>query len=327
MKGSYKVVVENAKLKYEFIIERNISILKDYSGTGKSNLIRMIDASNRGAAKLQCDKKCYSFSSMGIFWKEELLRYSNAILFFDEGCSFVASKEFAEVVKESDCYFVIITRRSLKDLPYSIQTVYRIHESSKYGILKKENVFYNRYINSNISISKDDVDLVLVEDSNSGYDFFSKIFHDRCIHADGNSSIKGKLNTLINSNYRHILVIVDGAAFGAFVEEVTLVCAKLQRKGICVDILARESFEFVLLMSDFLYNKYKYRLVDYKNNIESSQFLSWERYFTWLLQDITKGTVAEYTKKQINPYYLSDKCIRSVMQELGIQETTEMNYF
>ena len=38
----------------------------------------------------------------------------------DEGNSFFRTKEFADVVKNSDDYFVIISRESLPQLPYSI---------------------------------------------------------------------------------------------------------------------------------------------------------------------------------------------------------------
>ena len=65
-------------------------------------------------------------------WEILIPSYENCILFFDESCSYTFSKEFTKIVQESSCYFVFITRRVLKTLPYSIEDIYRIHESGKY---------------------------------------------------------------------------------------------------------------------------------------------------------------------------------------------------
>lgn len=42
MVGRYVVEVESKKLHYRLVVERNITILKGNSGTGKTDLIRMI---------------------------------------------------------------------------------------------------------------------------------------------------------------------------------------------------------------------------------------------------------------------------------------------
>ena len=67
----------------------------------------------------------------------------NSIIFIDEGNKFVSSVEFAEEVKKSDNYFVIITRETLETLPYSVDEIYGIRNSGKYGTLK--NVYNEMY--------------------------------------------------------------------------------------------------------------------------------------------------------------------------------------
>lgn len=42
MKGSHRVIVESKRIKYDFIINRNITILTGDSGSGKTVLIDLI---------------------------------------------------------------------------------------------------------------------------------------------------------------------------------------------------------------------------------------------------------------------------------------------
>ena len=42
MKGSHRIIVESRKVKYDFIIKRNITILTGDSGSGKTVLIDII---------------------------------------------------------------------------------------------------------------------------------------------------------------------------------------------------------------------------------------------------------------------------------------------
>ena len=42
MKGSHRIIVESRKVKYDFVIHRNITIITGDSGSGKSTLIKLI---------------------------------------------------------------------------------------------------------------------------------------------------------------------------------------------------------------------------------------------------------------------------------------------
>ena len=43
---------------------------------------------------------------------------------------------------------------------------------------------------------------------------------------------------------------------------------------------------------------------------ESTKYLSWERYFTHVLEEHTKGTELEYHKKKLNKQYLYAKAMK-----------------
>lgn len=60
MTGRHEVVVKNARVQYKFAVERNITILRGDSATGKTTLIDMIAAYQIGGQNsgvfLQCAK-------------------------------------------------------------------------------------------------------------------------------------------------------------------------------------------------------------------------------------------------------------------------------
>lgn len=62
MKGSYRIVVENKNIRYDFNINRNITIIKGDSATGKTTLIEMIsdyyDNGESSGIRLACERNC-----------------------------------------------------------------------------------------------------------------------------------------------------------------------------------------------------------------------------------------------------------------------------
>ena len=42
MRGSYRIIVQNAKVRYDFEVRRNLTVIRGNSATGKTTLIEMI---------------------------------------------------------------------------------------------------------------------------------------------------------------------------------------------------------------------------------------------------------------------------------------------
>ena len=62
--------------------------------------------------------------------------------------NFVTSEVFAKDVADSNNYYVIVTREGLPNLPFSVNEIYGIRNSGKYGGLKQiYNEFYHIYGN------------------------------------------------------------------------------------------------------------------------------------------------------------------------------------
>ena len=146
MKGEYSVSVQNNKVKYEFTIKRNITVIQGDSATGKTTLVDLIreyqlEGADSGIS-LSCKKKCVMLE--GADWERNLSLYNDCIVFVDEGNRFIATPEFARAIKATDNYYVLITREGLETLPYSVNEIYGIHTSGKYADLKQ--VYHEFYL-------------------------------------------------------------------------------------------------------------------------------------------------------------------------------------
>ena len=94
--------------------------------------------------ELTCDKECTVLE--GRTWTGQLSMMRDCIVFIDEGNDFVTSKDFAAAIQDTDNYYVIVTREGIPSLPYSVEEIYGIRDSGKYGTLKRTyNEFYHLY--------------------------------------------------------------------------------------------------------------------------------------------------------------------------------------
>ena len=173
MRGTHKVVVSTKRLKYEFELRRNLTIIRGDSATGKTTLVDMIrDFVNNPSGtpvELVCDKKCYVLE--GALWKMQLAGIADSIVFIDEGNEFIKTVEFSEEIQKTDNYYVIVTREALPALPYSVEEIYGIRTSGKYGTLKQSYHEFYRLYGTKTYEKAVIPEVILTEDSNSGYQF------------------------------------------------------------------------------------------------------------------------------------------------------------
>lgn len=316
MRGKHHIIVQSAHLKYELDVKRNITIIKGDSATGKTTLADMIreyvlNGSDTGIS-VSCDVSCRLIE--GNTWQEQLNMITQSIVFIDEGNSFVASKDFANAVKDSTNYFVIITRENLHALPYSIAEIYGIKSSGKYNrAISTYHELYNIY--GTVSDKEIRPDTIIVEDSNSGYDFFQNITHTgtRCISAQGKDNI---FNMITSGNYTgNVLIIADGAAFGAQMANLY----NLAENNTKLNLYLPESFEWIILDSDVLNDAEIRRILkEPENFIASDEYFSWERYFTALLVEKSDSTYLKYSKHSLNRNYFNEKIITKIRETLPI---------
>lgn len=311
MKGKHKIIVKNRVLHYEFEIKRNITVIQGNSATGKTTLLELLrqymNLGEDSGIDVICDVPCRIVE--GIDWKVIISNLSGNIIFIDEGNKFIFSEEFASIVKKSDNYFVLITRENLYNLPYSVDEIYGMRSSGKYQNTKR--IYQQLYrIYSKNDVFPISPQKVIVEDSNSGYDFFKDICITRnidCISANGKSNI----NSLLRENdEEEICVIADGAAIGP--EMANLYKKVIESENI--KLYLPESFEWLILNSGIIKSNDIDKILNTPENfIDSSEYFSWEQYFTKLLISKTENTFMQYRKSKLNPVFLHDKNKKAIL--------------
>ena len=325
MKGMHHIVIQNKRIRFAFSIKRNITIIRGDSATGKTTLFSMIEEyGNLGkdsGVQIQCDKACVALS--GKYWQETLENIHDSIVFVDEDSKFLKTKDFAKRIRNSNNYYVLITRENLPALPYSVEEIYGIHCSGKYMDTRQVyNLFYKIYSETNPG--KLLVKSLVTEDSQAGFTFFSQVAMTKgicCESADGKSNILGILQKrLLNKEQKETLVIADGAAFGPEMAHIS----QLLRGNNSIKLYLPESFEWLLLYADIL-NKPSIRkkLEEAEKYIESEKYFSWERYFTDLLMEETKDSPYPYDKSNLKDFYLQGKLVQKVLEAMEPIHFTE----
>jgi hypothetical protein len=238
------------------------------------------------------------------------------IVFLDEENQFVKSREFASAVKESDNYFVIITRENLPNLPYSVEEIYGMHTSGKYHDLRRTYNELYRIYSPETFMGKVKPDTIVVEDSNSGYEFFQAVCKESgvtCLSAKGKSNLK----QAVPHGAGQVLMVADGAAIGSEMNELY----QLMRVEHSVKCYLPESFEWLILKSGQIDGKTIQDILQHpEDSIESKEYFSWERFFTALLIEYTTDTYLKYTKSHLNEAYLQGKAKQAILNVIeGIE--------
>ena len=318
MKGKHKIEVRSKRIVFTIELERNITILRGDSATGKTTLVEMLSAyenyGRKSGITIVCDKTCRVLS--GALWEAQLKDIQDAIVFVDEGSTFVSSLDFARAIQKTDNYYVLVTREDLSTLPYSVNAILELKKTT--SRFKRT---YNKAYPIYDSLSASDVELgsvekLLTEDANSGYQLFTKIgekYGVVCISAAGKDNIKQKIFPMKSEK---VLVIADGAAFGPQMNDIYRLMQEASAK---FSLYLPESLEWLLLKADLLGQPDILEILQHPADfIESSEFFSWERFFTNLLEQRTKNIpYMRYDKAKLPEFYLQEENLEKVIAEMG----------
>ena len=304
MKGKIDIRVYNNRSSYNFTLERNITIVRGNSGTGKTTLYDMIAEYTRlgkdSGVQLAAPCPCVALTDMD--WQNQLSHTHGSAVFIDEGADYLASKEFAAVIQKTDNYYVIFNRENLHELPYSVEEIYEIKMSGKYHVFQKVYKPRNGYVYAAANgRKKAQTHVLLTEDTHAGFQFYQHLYDGtaiRCESAGSNSSIFAWLQA---HHQQGVFVIADGAAFGSEIDRVM----KLQKQHPTdITVCLPESFEWLILQSELLpIQGLKETLADPGQHVESAVFFSWEQFFASYLVQHSAGTYYAYSKSKLHTYY------------------------
>ena len=127
-----------------------------------------------------------------------------------------------------------MTRKPLPQIAYSIDAIKQIIKSDRKPRIEK---IYDKLTIKDITAAR--YSLIIVEDSKSGFQFFSKAaggLKTKCESANGKSNI---LSVLEESSEERVLVIADAATLGAEIQRLSRYKAISRKK---IDFFLPESF-------------------------------------------------------------------------------------
>lgn len=315
MRGTYEVKVSNVNVSFTLELERNITILSGDSATGKTTLIEMLrdfeESGRSSGVTIHCKRPCRVLTNAD--WEYRLNGIRDSIVFLDEGNVFVKSEAFARAIQNSSNYYVIVTRESLYQLPYSVKAILKLKTTGRRGkTYVRAYPQYDHLADPVGEISR--IQEIVTEDSNAGYEMFDHIAtknHISCISAQGKSNV---FSQLVNRTADRVLVIADGAAFGSELEKIYRLMESQPNK---ITLYLPESFEWLVLRSGILGSQTPQEILEHpSDNIESSLYFSWEQYFTDLLIQLTHDTVLHYSKNRLNPSYLQPANVAKVLRAM-----------
>lgn len=317
MKGKHRIVVRNRRVQFTLELERNITVIRGDSATGKTTMLGMLrdyeEQGTQSGVTVQCDAPCRILTSRN--WEDQLRHIRDSIVFVDEGNAFVSSQEFAQVICGSSNYYVLITRENLYQLPYSVGAVLklRITNCCRKRTYNKAYPYYGVLQHSAREIDRSDC--ILTEDSNSGYQMFSKIAEQHHVHCESAGGKSNIFACLRKETDRKTLVVADGAAFGAEMEKIYRF---MELNPNQVTLYLPESFEWLILKSGLVRNA---ELADILENpaeyIDSAKYFSWEQFFTELLIRLTnEQNYMRYRKQNLASFYLQAENIQKVIRAM-----------
>lgn len=323
MKGDFLFRLTAKRLQYEFVVKRKIMRITGDSAKGKTELLRAVaESSVPGTGTVvNCKYKCrvmsndffesidkniskvcasirnHTSATFKDAMRECLNEYDNHLFFADEDFAYMEKDSFALFCKYTDSFFVLIRRTPLCKLPYSYTEIYVIKESGKFHTL------IPKFRDSDFK-TIGDAQLFIVEDSNSGYDFYNYYF-DNVISAEG----KSKIAKMLPDRQRSVQIVADGAAFGCEIENII---SKLERQGNGVRLFLPESFEQLILASAMFRDVISSDEVLNPVHKITGLYFSWEQYFTELLIRLTDGLENSYFKRKLNTCYYKPCCHKKV---------------
>jgi hypothetical protein len=165
------------------------------------------------------------------------------------------------------------------------------------------------YANSNIPSQQ-----IVTEDEKTGFWFFNS-FCPNCISAHGAAGVR---STIENLNSLPTAVIIDGAAFGAYMADLIISCRACR---VPLSIYFPESFEWLLLYSVVFANDIQVQqILRYPTRfINSSDYFSWERYYTAALRAAcAKYGIVYHKGKNLNTIFMTSSNIKRLLTVLGL---------
>lgn len=301
MNGKVKITVSNSNFDFVLTFDRNVSFIRGDSGTGKSFVYSVIEdaVGGVGGANISVTPSVRviplphrTMLGSAYNWYDIIHAEHNVVFIIDEESDCFSGKpvNFSTAIKGTDNYYVLINRKNMYDMPYSVEAIYELHnEVSPYT---SKVIITNKGMYSNCSKAFSP-DVVVTEDSGSGNFFFREALG--AAETPGSKTrMRKKLSSLLKTG-RSVLAVVDGAAFGP---EITDVAQLIDNASSHAAIYMPESFEWLALNSiEFDTDAgIQLILIDYLDIIDYAKYFSIEQYMTAIFKRVCNERGYTYNK-------------------------------
>lgn len=290
MNGEVTLILKTANLSYELRFERNISVILGDSGTGKSLLCTLLSQAQSGEDDIEV--RLNGFGSYIVMpevtqgspvvrpWQDIVRDAEDTLFFIDEFCDCLHSGEFAQAIKYTTNYYILITRCPHGELPYSVEAIYTLNYHIGGGVEKIMNEPFHRSDNPTCAI-----DCYITEDSGAGNMFIGALYNTTALAAGSKSNFIKPIRTALKTGYKNLFLMADGAAFGSGYLRLV---RTLDALDISYILYMPESFEWLLLHSQvFSGNVTVLKILsDFLKIVDYSKFFSLEQFFTCTFKQI-----------------------------------------
>lgn len=219
------VEIKFDKNHFECNLTHRFTRIHDDSETGKTTIANMLSQLRRNNVSIECKLPV-------IYVRDASDIIEDSILFIDEeNISYIGYEIVCDYIKNTQSYFVVISRYDFNNIPYSVDCIKKLYTYGNKTTLV--NAYPKFYTDSKISTC----DEYYIEDSTSGKIFFDKLL-------DNLQSINGKDNLeVIPKTHTHKFLIIDRCGFGSSIN------ALVSREDFkdYIHVLDYESFEYFIL--------------------------------------------------------------------------------
>lgn len=146
MNGTVRFKIETTLYTFDLAFNRNITIIRGDSGSGKSLLCTLLSESQRELSGISVTvTPNYKYIIMPTQtmnsevvrpWYDICKNARDTVIFIDETCDCLHASKFSGVIRHTSNYYVIITRGVHADLPYSIKSIYHLVDKDRMIFIK-----------------------------------------------------------------------------------------------------------------------------------------------------------------------------------------------
>lgn len=286
-----EVHLKTRRCEYEFIITQKYNLLIGDSGTGKTELVNIVETYDLDNSAVQCSGYRFLKTDRRLSI-DDLYNFSDYIIFLDESSPLLHRKDAATILENSKNYFIIISRDvTLGFKSISVDCVYRMKTSGQYHTFEKAYTIPSEVFR---------VNHIVCEDSKSGMQFLQNVFDDTDVtityakasdidKTGGKSKIKEYLHQFPTGS--KLCLTFDKSAIG-FEYPGILNSIKINKLKVC--FIDWDSFESYILNSDVFH----VTVPEPEANYESKEILA-----TKLLSELIP-----YSKSMLSKCLIANMC-------------------